>query len=634
MKLLSALAALLAATTAFAQRADPPSAATIAANQRAAEGAPFADQRDLDFASRGYLGTRADPVIRTADGRVAMDLNAFDFLKGEAPATVNPSLWRQSQLTAKHGLFQVTDRVWQVRGFDTANMTFVRGRTGWVVIDALTNIETAKAAYELVSEKLARRPITALIYTHSHGDHFGGGEGLKPFLAEGAPVLAPAGFFKAAISESVIAGPAMARRAGYQFGMPVAKGPEGTVGVAIGSDIGRGTRGMLKPTAEIGEDGKAMLLDGVKTVFHLTPSTEAPAEMNLYFPDLGVLDLAENANPTQHNILTPRGALVRDAKAWAEGLSEAAYRFKGAKVLITSHGWPRFGQAEVADFLAKHRDIYAYLHDQSVRMMNQGLTGDEIAAKIRLPASLEREWYNRPYYGSLSFNARAVYQYYMGWYDANPVRLKVLPPEEGGKRYVEALGGPRRVMELAQAAYDKGDYGWAAELLNRLVFSGAGSNARELLARCYEQLAWQSENALARNIYLTGALELKRGPSVPSRPGDGGFLPILPARDVFDMLATRIDPAKAGEGRLAIRFMFTDKGEAVTVRVANGVLTHRASEPGDKVDATVTGERAGILTAIMAGAPLTARVAGDGQAVARLASWLDAPDPRFAIVTP
>nr|WP_302053941.1 alkyl sulfatase dimerization domain-containing protein [Sphingomonas tagetis] len=625
---------MLAASTALAQRADPPSEATIAANQRAAETAPFADTRDFDFASRGYMGTRTDPVIRTADGRVAMDLNAYDFLKGEAPATVNPSLWRQSQLTARHGLFKVMDSVWQVRGFDTANITFIRGAKGWVVIDALTNSETAQAAYELVSEKLGKRPIAALIYTHSHGDHFGGGEGLKPFLANGAPVLAPVGFFKAAISESVIAGPAMARRAGYQFGMPVAKGPQGTVGVAIGSDIGRGTRGMLRPTAEIAKDGKVMLLDGVKTVFHLTPGTEAPAEMNMYFPDLGVLDLAENANPTQHNVLTPRGALVRDAKAWAEGLSDAAYRFKGARVLITSHGWPRFGQAEVADFLAKHRDIYAYLHDQSIRMMNQGLTGDEIAAKIRLPASLEKEWYNRPYYGSLSFNARAVYQYYMGWYDANPVRLKVLPPEEGGKRYVEAMGGPRRVMELAQQAYDKGDYGWAAELLNRLVFAGGVSSARELLARCYEQLAWQSENALARNIYLTGALELKRGPSVPSRPGDGGFLPILPARDVFDMLATRIDPQKAGEGRLTIRFVFTDKVEAVTVRVANGVLTHRANEAGDTADATVTGARGDILAAVMSGAPLKARIAGDQGALLRLAGWLDQPDPRFAIVTP
>lgn len=623
----------LAATPAFAQ-ADPASRTTIEANKRAADAAPFADKRDLDFASRGFLGTRADPIIRTADGRVAVDLNAFDFLKGDAPATVNPSLWRQSQLTAKHGLFRVTDQVYQVRGFDTANMTFVRGRKGWVVIDALTNIETARAAYELVSEKLGRRPITALIYTHSHGDHFGGGEGLKPYLAKGAPVLAPAGFFKAAISESVIAGPTMARRAAYQFGMPLGQSAEGNVGVGIGPIIARGTRGMLRPTEEIAADKREMLLDGVRTVFHLTPHTEAPAEMNIFFPDLGVIDLAENANPTQHNILTPRGALIRDAKAWAEGLSEALARSNGATVMITSHGWPRFGREEVRDYLAKHRDTYAFLHDQTVRWMNKGLTGEEIAAKIKLPPALAREWYNRPYYGSLTFNARAVYQYYMGWYDANPVRLAPLPPEEGGKRYVAAMGGAGRVRELAKGAYDKGDYAWAAELLNRLVFAdGEDKAARALLARCYEQLAWQSENSLARNIYLTGALELRSGPAVPSRPGDGGFLPILPASDVFDMLATRLDPDKAGEGAVRIRFVFTDRGEDVTMAVANGVLTHRLGA-ADRVDATVTGERAKVLAAILSGAPLDAKVSGDAGAFARFVGWLDQPDPRFPIVTP
>ena len=628
------LAALLATAPAPGQ-AETPSAATIDANRRAAQAARFADRRDFDFAARGYLGTRADPVIRTADGRVAIDLAAFDFLKGEAPPSANPSLWRQSQLTAMHGLFRVTDHIYQIRGFDTANMTFVRGQKGWVVIDALTNIETARAAYDLVSEKLGRRPITALIYTHSHGDHFGGAEGLKPYLAAGAPVLAPAGFLEAAISESVIAGPAMSRRAAYQFGMPLAQGPQANVGVGIGPMIARGTRGMLAPSAEIGEDGREMVIDGVRLAFHLTPHTEAPAEMNIFFPEWGVLDLAENANPTQHNILTPRGALIRSAKDWAEGLSEALHRFGGATILITSHGWPRFGAAEVADFIAKHRDAYAFLHDQTVRLMNKGHTGEEIAARLRLPPSLEVEWYNRPYYGSLSFNARAVYQYYMGWYDANPVRLAPLAPEEGGRRYVEAMGGAARVRGLAELAYAKGDYAWAAELLNRVVFASREDKAARLrLAQCYEQLAWQSENSLARNIYLTGALELRGGPAAPSRPGDGGFLTVLPTSDLFAMLATRIDPVRAGDARLRIRFDFTDRTETVTATVANGVLTHRIGDTAGSVDATVTGARPKIIASILTGAALEAKLAGDAEALERFTGWLDQPDPSFAIVTP
>lgn len=598
---------------------------------------PSADRRDLDFAARGFLGTRADPIIRKADGSIVVDLNALDFLKGPAPATVNPSLWRQSQLTARHGLFRVTDTIYQVRGFDTANITFVRGKTGWVVIDTLTNIETSKAAYELVSEKLGKRPITAILYTHSHGDHFGGAEGLKPFLAKDAPILAPVGFFKAAISESVIAGPAMARRAAYQFGMPLPQSAEGNVGVGIGPLIPRGTRGMLPPTREIDKDG-ILTLDGVRLDIQLTLATEAPAEMNIGFPDWKVVDLAENANPTQHNILTPRGAQIRNAKAWADGLTNALDRFKGAEILITSHGWPRFGASEVAQFIALHRDSYAYLHDQSVRMMNKGLNGDAIAAKLELPPSLARQWYNRPYYGSLGFNARAVYQYYMGWYDANPVHLAAMSPAASGQRYVEAMGGSERVRDLAQKAYDAGDYAWAAELLNRLVFADPQeAAAKNLLARCYDQLAWQSENSLARNMYLTGALELRRGASTPSRPGDGGFLGILPTTDVFDMLATRIDPARAADGKVNIALVFSDRNnERVTLSVANGVLIHRPATSG-VVDATITGPRPAILAALLGTAPLAAgmtTVSGDATALARLASWIDQPDPRFGIVTP
>lgn len=640
MARLAMLAALMTAATAQAQ-IDPPSAATIARNRAARADAPFADRRDYQFAQRGFLGTRKDPVIRTADGRVALDLRTFDFLQGTAPDTVNPSLWREAGLIARHGLFRVTDHIYQVRGFDVSNFTFVKGDRGWIVIDTGTNAETARAAYDLVTEKLGHRPIVAIVYTHSHADHYGGAEGLKPFLDKDAPVIAPVGFLKAAISESVIAGPAMARRATYQFGMPLDRSATGTVGSAIGGAIPTGTRSMIAPTREIDRTGTELVIDGVRMRFQLTLGTEAPAEMNLGFPDWRVIDMAENANVSLHNILTPRGAVIRSAKAWADGLTDALDMFAGAETLILSHGWPRFGAAEVADYLGKHRDLYAFLHDQTVRLMNKGLTGEEIGALLTLPASLAKEWYNRPYYGSLSFNARAVYQYYMGWYDANPAHLAPLPPEEGARRYVEAMGGAARVRGLAQAAYDKADYAWAAELLNRAVFADPGdAAAKALLARAYDQLAWQSENSVWRNIYRTGATELRQGLSAPSRPGNGGFLQLLPTSDIFDMLATRLDPDKAGDARTTIAFVFPERAEQVTVTVANGVLTHRPVPPA-RANATITAKRADLIAALTGASPLAPKVAagevtvnGDKGALARFAGWFDRPDPSFAIVTP
>ncbi|WP_374570627.1 alkyl/aryl-sulfatase [Phenylobacterium sp.] len=621
---------------------DPPTAATIAHNKAVAAAAPFADRQDFDFASRGYMGTLKDPLIRAADGRVVWDLNAFSFAKGDAPATVNPSLWRQAELLAKSGLFKVTDRIYQVRGFDLANITFVQGDTGWIVIDTLTSEETAQAAYDLVSEKLGKRPITAIIITHSHGDHFGGTGGLKPFMTADAPIIAPKGFMEAAVSENVIAGPAMGRRAQYQLGTPLARGPTGTVNSGIGQGLAIGTQSLLPPTREIETTGTELTLDGVHLLFQVTPGTEAPAEMNIAFPDWKVVDMAENANATQHNILTPRGAVVRDAKRWADGLTEAADMFAGYDVMITSHAWPRFGADAVAQFLAKHRDAYAYLHDQTVRMMNQGMTGDEIAAAIKLPPALEQAWYDRPYYGSFSFNSRAVYQYYMGWYDGNPVHLAPLTPQDGGKRYVEALGGAERVRELAKAAFDKGDYAWAAELLNREVFADAGDKAaRELLARSYDQLAWQSENALWRNMYLTASQELREGVAKAQGLAGGGMAAALPTADIFSLMATRIDPAKAGDGAVKLAFVFPNRNEQVSVTVENGVLIHREAPPKGPVDATLTVNRGDLLKALVTGEPLAgkiasgeAKISGDPAALAKFVSWLDKPTPGFAIVTP
>jgi len=397
----------------------------------------------------------------------------------------------------------------------------------------------------------------------------------------------------------------------------------------------------MPPTREISETGTEMVIDGVRVRFQVTPGTEAPAEMNLGFPDWKVADLAENANVSQHNILTPRGAVIRDAKAWAQGLTEAIDFFAGSDVLITSHGWPRFGAGEIADYLGKHRDAYAYLHDQTVRLMNKGLTGPEIAAKLTLPPALASQWYDRPYYGSYSFNTRAVYQFYMGWYDGNPVHLAPLPPEDGARRYVEALGGATRVKALAQDAFAKGDYAWTAELLDKAIFAdGRDVEAKTLLARTYRQLAYQSENALWRNMYLTGAGELEHGIASEDPTGGAGLISRLPPADLFDVLAVRIDPTKAGDGALTLGFVFPDKAEEYTISVANGVLVHR---PGlrDGRQATLTVRYADLLAALFAGQPLAAKVAsgearieGDPATLARLVGWLDKPDPAFAIVTP
>lgn len=647
--LAAGVAATLLATGALAgPEHDPPSAATLQAQAEAKAAAPFADTRDLDFAARGFIGTRTDPLIKAADGRVVWDLSAFDFLKGASPPTVNPSLWRHSGLLARHGLFRVTDRIYQVRGFDIANITFVQGDTGWIVIDTLTSVETAKAAYDLVTEKLGRRPVVAVVYTHSHADHFGGTAALvsQADVDSGkVKVIAPAGFTEAAASENVIAGVAMQRRAVYQFGINLKPGPEGGVGSGIGTAVSVGTQSLITPNTLIGRTGESLTVDGVRMVFQYTPSTEAPAEMNLDFPDWRVVDLAENANVSMHNVLTPRGAVVRDAKGWAGYLTESLRLFGDSDVMITSHGWPRFGRAEIDDFLAKHRDAYQYLHDQTVRLMNAGLTGDAIAARIRLPEALRKEWYDRGYYGSMSFNSRAVYQFYMGWYDANPVHLNALAPADSGRKYVEAIGGAGRVRALARAAYDRGDYAWAAELLNRAVMAnGRDAAARALLARCYDQLAWRSENSLWRNIYLTGASELRHGvepPKLASPASQAGLIRNLSSPMIFDLMAVRLNPDKVAEASLHLALVFPDRKERTRLTVNNGVLVHEARDDALPGETVITADRTTFLLAAFTGAPVdkliasgAIKVEGDRAALGRLISWLDAPRPDFPIVTP
>lgn len=645
-RILAALTGLCLLLGPVVQAAEPPSAATQARQKAIQAALPFEDAQDFDFARRGFVATRKDPVIRRADGGIAWDLSSSDFLKGEAPASVNPSLWRQGQLLSIHGLFQVSERIWQVRGFDLANITFVAGDSGWIIIDPLTSVESARAALELANEHLGARPVVAVIYTHSHVDHFGGARGVvDTALLEAGKVriIAPHGFLEEAVSENVIAGAAMGRRANFQFGHRLAPGPEGRISSGIGQAVSQGTISLIAPTEIIDKTGQMLTIDGVRMEFQYTPGTEAPAEMNIYFPDWRVLCMAENANPTMHNVLTPRGALVRDAKVWADYLGQSLTLYgERTDVMFTSHGWPRFGGQVVRDYLASHRDAYKYLHDQTVRLLNQGYVGAEIAARIELPPVLARQWYNRGYYGSMAFNSRAVYQRYMGWYDANPVNLAPIPPADAARRYVKAMGGRDKVLALAAEAHAAGDYPWAATLLNHVVLADPSDRAaREALATAYDQLGWQDESAIGRNMYLTGAQELRQGPPKGTGPATASLDMVrsLPTPMIFDLMAVRLDPAKVGDAEVSVIFAFPERNERYRVQVRNRVLTAQPVGEDATADATFTLPRDLFLQSLFTGKPLAgevmagrAKVSGDIGALQRLTGWFDAPKGDFPIV--
>lgn len=634
------LAAALALTSAAqAQVSDT----TRAANTAFAQTLPWADREDEDFATRGFIATYDQPQIRGANGAVVWDFNAYNFLQGPAPETVNPSLWRHAALLARAGLFRVHERVYQVRSFDVSNMTIVVGDTGLIIIDPLTSAETAAAALALARRTIGDLPVRAVIYTHSHVDHFGGVRGVVPAGQEaGVEIIAPDGFMEHAVTENVIAGNAMGRRALYQFGSGLPPGPEGQMTSGIGLAISAGTFTLIPPTRTITRTGETLTIDGVRIEFQLTPDSEAPAEMNFFFPDFGVLCIAENATASMHNILTPRGALVRDAKAWADYLTEAL-RLYGSRteIMVSSHAWPRFGNARVLDFIGSHRDAYKYLHDQTVRLMNAGYTDREIAEQVRLPEALASRWFNRGYYGTMMHNSRAVYQRYMGWYDANPANLNPLPPAEEGARFVRAMGGAERVLAEGQRAFDEGDYRWAARVLNHLVFAAPdNTSARQLLARTHRQMAYQAESAIWRNMYLVAARELEQGPpNRPSQVQSADLVAATPTSYILDLLAVRVNPERAGTRSFAFNLVFPERNERFAVSIRNGVLVHERDITLDGAP-TITAARTDFLQAMATGTMTRAvlagrvRIAGNRRSLEGLNEVFDTPDPNFPIVTP
>jgi alkyl sulfatase BDS1-like metallo-beta-lactamase superfamily hydrolase len=598
---------------------------------------PFDDTTDFDDARRGFVG-RLDPcVIRDADGRVVWDNESYRFLDGPAPATANPSLWRQSQLNSIDGLFEVVPGIYQVRGFDLSNVTFVEGETGVLVIDPLISSETAAAALALYREHRGDRPVVGVIYTHSHVDHFGGVKGVttqEDVNAGRCVVFAPDGFMEHAVAENVYAGTAMTRRAGYMYGAALERGPAGQIGGGLAQTTSTGSVSLIAPTDTITATGETRRIDGIALEFQLTPGTEAPAEMNVLLPDHAALCMAENTTHTLHNILTIRGALVRDPRTWARYITEAIDRFGDrTDVVFASHHWPTWGRERALRFLAEQRDLYAYLHDQTLRMLNQGLNGAEIAEAIEMPPALERAWHARGYYGSVSHNVKAVYQRYMGWYDGNPARLWQHTPKEQATRYVAAIGGIDRVVALARAAFDEGDLRWAAELLDRAIFADpSNAEATTLQAATFEQLGFGAENGTWRNAFLAGAAELRTGPFGTPTSVSLDFLRALSPEQVFDAIAIRVNGPRAWGETLAIGIVLTDTDASYRLDLRNGVLVHRSAAV-DGAD-VVLRLPAAALVGLLAGQMDGVAIEGDPSALGRLMAVLDEPDPGFAIVTP
>lgn len=609
------------------------------------------DTRDEEAAGRGLLAELADPVIAGPDGSPAWDAAGYAFLDEENPGTVHPSLWRQSRLTARSGLFEVVPGIYQVRGLDLSNVTFVEGDRGVIVIDPLITVETAAAALALFRSVRGDRPVTAVIYSHSHIDHFGGVKGVTTQAAVDSgdcPVFAPPGFLEHAISENVYAGTAMGRRAGYMYGAALPKGPAGQVGAGLGQTTSIGTPSLIQPTRTITATGQREVVDGIPIIFQLTPGTEAPSEMNFFFPDHAALCMAENATHTLHNTLTLRGALVRDPHVWAQYLTESISLFAHqANVLFASHHWPTWGRTELVEFLSQQRDLYAYLHDQTLRMLNQGMTGREIAEAMVLPPALEKVWHTHGYYGSVSHNVKAIYQMYMGWFDGNPAHLWEHPPVEEARRYVDFMGGADATVGKAQASFDAGDLRWVVTVLNHVLFAEPDhAGARELQARAFTQLGYGSENGTWRNFFLSGAAELREGSfGTPTQPGSPDLLAALSIEQALDSLAIRVDGPQAWGVRIAVDWVVD--GVRHAARLTHGVLVHQViDEQGSEVAAgpanvTLTSTKGVFLECLISPERFGDRVHsgqltvdGDGEVWLALLSLLDAPDPDFQIVLP
>jgi alkyl sulfatase BDS1-like metallo-beta-lactamase superfamily hydrolase len=620
---------------------------TAAANRQVAESLPLAEAQDFEDAKRGFIAADQPLVIAGPDGMQAWDMTSYAFIDGDAPASVNPSLWRQAKLNNQHGLFEVVPGIHQVRGYDVSSMSLIDGVSGWIIVDPLTTVETAAAALALARRHLGNKPVSAVIFTHSHIDHFGGVAGVlpaDPAAAARIPIIAPRGFMEEATSENVLAGVAMGRRAAFMYGVPLPRSATGHVDTGLGKGTPRGTASIREPTIIVDRTPQDMQVDGVRFVFQYTPESEAPAELAFYLPDLKAWCGAEIVSHTLHNLYTLRGAKVRNAAKWSGYIDDAIRRFPDTEVVFASHHWPVWGNARVMDYLAAQRDTYRYIHDQTLRLANEGHTSQEIAEQLELPSTLRNRFSNRGYYGTVRHNAKAVYQAYFGWYDGNPANLNPLPPVDSARKYVAAMGGTAEVLKKGKVAIDAGDYRWAATLLNHLVFAEpTNGQAKELLAGAYDQLGYQAESGPWRDVYLTAAWELRNGISVtaidPKRAAN--VLSNTPVERFLDSMAVRLNGPDADGKRMTFNFVFDDVRETHVIELENAVMHHRQAAAVAGADATVhltrnllvrlgTGE-AGLKDVVMSD---DLKVDGSRLKLLSFLSLLDKPEPRFAIVTP
>ena len=645
-----ALAFILALSAkALAIEPKEASAKTKEINNSVLKTLPFDNQDDFVDVQRGFIASEQSTVIKDTQGNTVWDLDKYSFLNGDVPApdTVNPSLWRQAKLNLIHGLFKVTDHIYQVRGYDLSNISFVESKKGYIVIDPLVSAEVAKAALELLYKNVGKKPVVAVIYTHSHIDHWGGVKGIvseEDVKSGKVKIIASQGFMQEAVSENVLAGNAMSRRAMYMYGNLLPKGAKGQVDAGLGKVTSQGTVTIIAPTDIITKTGETRTIDGVKIVFQYTPGTEAPTEMNFYFPQFKALCIAENCTHTLHNLYTLRGAKVRDAYAWSYFLNEAIELFGDkTEVMFASHHWPRWGKDKVLDMLQKQRDLYKYIHDQTLRLANHGYNMTEIAEMLQLPDALAKEFYNRGYYGSLSHDVKAVYQRYLGWFDGNPANLNPLPPQEASKKYVEYMGGSAAVLAKAKIAYDNGEYRWVAEVVKHVVFAEPDNqDARNLQADAFEQLGYQAESGPWRNFYLTGAMELRTGiPAIVSslKSTSTDVVKAMPINMLLDYISVRLNGPKAAGILFKLNLNLPDIKERYAITLENSVLTYVKDKQMPDADETVTIKRATLNEILIGQAKFKDKVAsgeitivGGKNNFAQLLSLLDTFSPAFKIV--
>lgn len=635
---LSLLPGLLIAQDHFNPKGFQPSSHTSSLQSALRDSLPFEDERDFEEARRGFIAEPDSRQIIGAAGNIVWDMTRYDFLlTGENYDSIHPSLQRQATLNMNFGLFEVVpDFLYQVRGFDLANMTLVKSDTGWIIFDTLLTDETAAAAFELATEQLGEFPIKAVVYSHSHIDHFGGVHGIidEAEVAAGeVQVIAPSGFMEEAISENVYAGNAMSRRAALQYGRLIPSSPFGQVDSAIGKGLAAGTTGLIAPSLVIEDDYETHVIDGVTMVFQNTPGTEAPAEMNTWFPEQKVFWAAENITATIHNIYTLRGALVRDALAWSRGINEALYRYgREAEVLVSSHNWPRWGNDRIQQVMRAQRDAYANLNNQVLNLANQGVTINEIHNEYKVPESLQQQWSVRQYHGSEFHNSRAVLNRYLGYWDGNPATLAPLSPTDSAPLYVEMMGGAAAILGKAQELHDGGDYRMAMEILNKLVYAEPqNASAKDLLAAVFEQLGYQYESASMRNVFLAAAQELRNGTgSVPAPRGTSPSLArAMTTSQWWDAVATRVDSERADGEQFVINFVTPDTGQEFVVELSGGTLTNIEGYQSNAADATIIMNRTDLDPVIMGRTTLAEQlqagvgsVLGDSSVLLQLAAVL------------